>query len=305
MNELAEFESNNIINQLPLTLQDRLAELPESGQKEFLFEFSTKKKSLILAYIFHIMIGAAYGYRGKWFTQIIFWLTIGGLGLWTLIDFFRLPGLVRKQNYGIAKEQLGRLFVKYGLRTIKKGPQKPILANEPRKLNISYDPSNLKVNNLKTGFMLDFDLKTWKVITEKQYDWENGLTERSFVLSGQSHERAVIHLIKEEGSYLIITGKPINIYAINENLESDIFKYKRPSNALVFQGKRYYRETQKQGFEFNLSSKSIGKKIISWEYFDDSRRNYLRVEQIGVNEFKGFAGSLKSSTEFSDILPVH
>ena len=31
-------------------------------------------------------------------TQIVFWLTLGGLGMWWLIDMIRLPGMVNDYN---------------------------------------------------------------------------------------------------------------------------------------------------------------------------------------------------------------
>ncbi len=55
-------------------------------------------------YLFYFFFGAHYAYLGKWGTQILFWLTIGGLGIWAIIDLFRISSLVKKHNSPIFAE---------------------------------------------------------------------------------------------------------------------------------------------------------------------------------------------------------
>lgn len=49
------------------------------------------------AYIFWIF-GLHYAYLGKWATLLLFWITIGGFGVWMIIDAIRMPFLVRSVN---------------------------------------------------------------------------------------------------------------------------------------------------------------------------------------------------------------
>lgn len=53
------------------------------------------------AYLFYFFGGAHYAYLGKWGTQILFWVTFGGIGIWALMDIFRISSLVQKHNYPI------------------------------------------------------------------------------------------------------------------------------------------------------------------------------------------------------------
>ena len=55
-------------------------------------------KSKGLAYLFWFLFGAHYAYLWKWGTQILFWITLGGFGVWTLIDLFTLGGKVETYN---------------------------------------------------------------------------------------------------------------------------------------------------------------------------------------------------------------
>ena len=55
-------------------------------------------KSTGTAYLFFFFLAAHYAYIGKWGVQILFWFTLGGLGIWALIDLFTLSGKVEKHN---------------------------------------------------------------------------------------------------------------------------------------------------------------------------------------------------------------
>jgi TM2 domain-containing membrane protein YozV len=57
-----------------------------------------KKKDPLIAYLLWLCLGCHYIYLEKRRTQIIFWLTGGGLVIWWLIDLFRIPGMVNDYN---------------------------------------------------------------------------------------------------------------------------------------------------------------------------------------------------------------
>lgn len=56
-------------------------------------------KSTGTAYLFFFFVFSShYAYLGKWGVQLLYWFTIGGLGIWALIDLFTLSGKVEKHN---------------------------------------------------------------------------------------------------------------------------------------------------------------------------------------------------------------
>jgi hypothetical protein len=104
--------SSFIAAELPVVVRNELATLPAQWQQEFAEEYTRNKKSLGLAYLFLIIVfWAHYGYLKKWGLQVIFWVTAGGIGIWWLIDIFRLPGLVKNYNTELAIHMMRSLKV--------------------------------------------------------------------------------------------------------------------------------------------------------------------------------------------------
>ena len=64
----------------------------------------TKFKKTSTTYLFFFLLGMHYGYLGKWGWQLLFWFTLGGLGLWGFIDLFHIPSKVSKHNLKIAMQ---------------------------------------------------------------------------------------------------------------------------------------------------------------------------------------------------------
>jgi|AntRauTorckE6833_2_1112554.scaffolds.fasta_scaffold88435_2 TM2 domain-containing membrane protein YozV len=64
----------------------------------------SKVKSTGTAYLFWFLLGAHYAYLGKWGIQILYWITLGGLGIWALIDLFTMSGKVNKYNAEIFQQ---------------------------------------------------------------------------------------------------------------------------------------------------------------------------------------------------------
>ena len=64
----------------------------------------SKIRNVGIAYVLFFIAGAHYAYLNRWGTQIIFWLTFGGLGIWWLIDIFRLANMVYDFNDPIFDE---------------------------------------------------------------------------------------------------------------------------------------------------------------------------------------------------------
>ncbi|BDD00717.1 TM2 domain-containing protein [Persicobacter psychrovividus] len=61
-----------------------------------ILESQVKRKAA--AYLCWVLLGCHYAYLSNWKKQWLYWLTLGGFGLWALIDLFRIPQLVERHN---------------------------------------------------------------------------------------------------------------------------------------------------------------------------------------------------------------
>ncbi|GLR17599.1 TM2 domain-containing protein [Portibacter lacus] len=68
------------------------------------YRLKSKIRNVGIAYLLLFFAGAQYAYLNKWGTQIFFWITFGGLGIWWLIDIFRIPAMVQDFNDPIFDE---------------------------------------------------------------------------------------------------------------------------------------------------------------------------------------------------------
>lgn len=55
-------------------------------------------KSKGTAYLFFFLFGAHFAYLNKWGLQLLFWFTFYGLGVWGLIELFRVGDRVENHN---------------------------------------------------------------------------------------------------------------------------------------------------------------------------------------------------------------
>jgi hypothetical protein len=61
-------------------------------------------KSTRSAYLYFCCVGAHYLYLGKLVTQFIFWMTLGGFGIWAVFDLFTLSEKGKNHNNKILQE---------------------------------------------------------------------------------------------------------------------------------------------------------------------------------------------------------
>lgn len=64
----------------------------------------SKMKSSGIAYLCWFFFGVHYAYLGKWGWQILYWITLGGFGVWAFLDLFLIPSKVDNYNRKISHQ---------------------------------------------------------------------------------------------------------------------------------------------------------------------------------------------------------
>lgn len=98
-----------VSSSLSRTVREQLAYLTPDQQRAFLWRYRAQAKSPLVALAF-LPFGWHYLYLRKRGLQVLFWLTLGGLAAWWVLDFFRIRGLVRDYNRRVAMHVMRALW---------------------------------------------------------------------------------------------------------------------------------------------------------------------------------------------------
>ena len=71
---------------------------------EAYIKYEAMKADSTKIWLLFLFLGWSYGSLGKMTKQIFFYLTLGGVGMWTIYRLFTLNKAIRKYNRGIAKK---------------------------------------------------------------------------------------------------------------------------------------------------------------------------------------------------------
>ena len=58
-------------------------------------------KPIGTVYMYWLFFGIHYAYFGKWGLQLLYWATLGGLGIWAISDFLTMPEKIVKHREAI------------------------------------------------------------------------------------------------------------------------------------------------------------------------------------------------------------
>ncbi len=150
--------------------------------------------------------------------------------------------------------------------------------------------------------MLDYDLKTWRVVTALQFDWEDGQSEQAFIIVSDLERRNLF--VRREGGHLeVMETRDVSIHAIDSFLEKELIALGRPLNSVVYGGETYYRENGKTGWCFLREREGAARKVTVWEYLNARRDLFIRIEVAGKQQIRASVGEPVLAVKFSDILP--
>ncbi len=99
----------SVTSSLSRTVREQLAYLTPDQQRAFLWRYRAQAKSPLVALLF-LPLGWHYLYLRKRGLQVLFWLTLGGLAAWWVVDVFRIRRLVRDYNRRVAMHVMRALW---------------------------------------------------------------------------------------------------------------------------------------------------------------------------------------------------
>lgn len=164
-----------------------------------------------------------------------------------------------------------------------------------------YDPTDIRIVDVRKGFMLDYNGKTWQATEEYEYDWGNSyFTYEMKLVSGNE----TIFLSIDEGDMLELQVlHKLNFSRLDPAIEQAILDEDRPPRQITLEGKTFFRADERPGYFRNIDNEDWA-EFISWDYFDEAEQYVLNIEQWEDHHFEASFGRIVSEHEFSNILPA-
>lgn len=163
-----------------------------------------------------------------------------------------------------------------------------------------FDPTRVRLEDLRPGWLVDFDLRTWEVLARHRYDMGDGFEMIEWELRAGNDIR---YLCREEddGVYWTLMKK-VPLGAIDPGLKKHILEYEDPPKKLHYEG-RDYEMVSYGGARFFKDGFPPPVPFIYWEYESSDGERVITVEQWGDTEFEASAGEYVEEYQFSNILP--
>lgn len=165
------------------------------------------------------------------------------------------------------------------------------------------DFGNMTVLDLEVGCFFDYDLSTWKIDEEYEYDWGDQEFSREFKVTNGVDVR-FLSIEEDDGIYMEFTQK-INLKKIDSTLYSYLISSDevKPPAHLTYEGKKYFLDEEAPGYYRNVMDGDEWTEFISWTYYDDSEENVLTIEQWGDTSFDASQGKVIKEFQISNLLP--
>lgn len=163
-----------------------------------------------------------------------------------------------------------------------------------------FDPlRDLVLSKLRVGYMVDYDLKTWKVTAYNKYNIDGRTTDEWELTSGR--ERFYLEREEDDEIYWSLSKK-LPIGAIDGEIKQYIMKNDDPPDQITCKEKKYYMDSSGAGFMYEGGLGS-GIEFIFWDFIDSDGKNFVTIEQWGESEFDAYEGNGVEEYQFSNILP--
>jgi len=171
-----------------------------------------------------------------------------------------------------------------------------------KKKDTGPDPlTGLTLPNLKIGYLLDFDMKTWQVEASHYYDWGEG--DRSWEWQLISHDETIYLERESDDEDAWSVNRKIPVSRLDPAVFDHIRQHQDPPDTIVYEQVTYFLE-EMAGGHFFQNGKGPGKELLSWSYQDDSGKKFLSIEQWGDDDFEASVGIPVEEYQFINILPA-
>ena len=165
---------------------------------------------------------------------------------------------------------------------------------EPEDLDV-----DLRLEKMKAGYLVDYDMKTWEVAACNTYDYD-GFKTQEWELK-YNEEVLFLERSLEDGKVEWVLSRAVSLDQISGDIAAAVGRGEEPPEEVAFSGDTYWA-AESSGGTFERGGSGQQRNFISWSYEAEGDK-LLFVSQWGENEFSAYAGQYVQEYQFSDILP--
>jgi hypothetical protein len=164
----------------------------------------------------------------------------------------------------------------------------------------SYDSTNLTVQDLKPGFIFEYDLRNWEIVESNMYDWGNEYFSTEHKITDGKDVR---YLEVEEDDLMI--SQDFSTKKIEANLIEEYTKNQALPKKIVADSEKFVLDEESPGYYGRGLDPQDWSEVIRYSYYSKKDpKKYLCIEQFGDKEFEATIGYEIENFEISRINPV-
>lgn len=77
--------------------------LSPDQQAQFAHDLECYRKDVRVGYLWWFALGSHRAYLGQWPLQLLFWITLGGVFVWWVVDAFNMEKMVLAYNHDVSE----------------------------------------------------------------------------------------------------------------------------------------------------------------------------------------------------------
>jgi len=159
---------------------------------------------------------------------------------------------------------------------------------------------DVRLDGMKAGYMVDYDMKMWEVSAAHHYDWGDSLITREWQLKGSDETVYLSMEYDDEASWSL--SRKIQLDRLGPNVRKSLMETGDPPDQIELDGVSYGLE-EMAGGHFYENGQEPGREMLSWDFQDQTGRRFLSIEQWSENDFEASIGEPVEEYQFSNILP--
>jgi len=170
---------------------------------------------------------------------------------------------------------------------------------EPKGKPLDFDPLNVQIRDLRIGFFVDYNLKTFEITG----GFEVTTKEGSFRFMKMDAADEIFWLLVENGTETYI-AQSAEVNMVNPGIPAIMQNFGKAPAGLNYRDILYSCMNQSDGKFRDLVKNAMDwNKATCWKYSGNEGTELLLVLQKGQNTFEAWTAKKTDATEFSNFLP--